>query len=243
MTRTASSRRPVRGRFALAIAIIAGIGGAAVWYAVRQSQPVGTTISADALIGVSRGYQRGDSSAPVVITEFADFECPSCQQFATLQEPDVIARLVDTGIARFRFLDFPLTDLHGNTMIAHLAAACADDQGKFWAMHDRLFQGQYDWNTQATREPLRVIDSYAQAIGLEMGAYESCVASRKHLPRIEANRQAGIAAGVGGTPTISINNTLYPRTLTFDQIKHVIDSLRDLGVAGGAGVSPASATR
>jgi protein-disulfide isomerase len=133
-------------------------------------------------------------------------------------------RIVDAGLANFRFYDYPLTELHGNTMIAHLAASCANDQGKFWEMHDLIFQGQYDWNTQATREPRRVLDTYAQKVGLDMNVYDQCLSTRKNLAQIEANKQAGVARAVSSTPTLVIGDKVYPGGLTYDRLKKVVDS-------------------
>ena len=79
----------------------------------------------------SAGYTIGNANAPVEVTEFGDFECPACGHFATLTEPDIRKRYVSTGKVLWRFVDFPLT-MHRNTWHASRAAACADEQGKFW---------------------------------------------------------------------------------------------------------------
>ena len=213
-----------RNPFIILIAVIAVVGAAAIWYTMRGSTPAPITLAPGTDLPPAAGYLKGNANAPVTIIEFADFECPGCGQFATLQEPDIMKRIVEPGLANFRFMDYPLTELHGNTMIAHLAASCANDQGKFWQMHDLIFQGQYDWNTQATREPRRVLDTYAQQVGLDMGAYDQCLSSRKNLAQIEANKQAGVARGVGSTPTLVIGDKVYPGGLTYDQLKKIVDS-------------------
>ncbi|HYW32381.1 MAG TPA: thioredoxin domain-containing protein [Gemmatimonas sp.] len=214
------SRAPFYGLVLVALAV----GGAAIWYSVNGKPPEAITLAEGTKLPTAAGQLRGKADAPVAIIEFADFECPGCGQYALLQEPDIFKRLVETGLASYRFYDFPLVDIHSNTMIAHLAAACAADQGKFWEMHDQIFAGQFDWNTQATSEPRRVIDTYATKVGLDVGAYDVCMSSRKHLAQIEANRQEGIKLGVGSTPTIVVNNKLYPGGLTFDGLKALVDS-------------------
>jgi protein-disulfide isomerase len=226
---------PTKSRtpFYVLLLVLVAVGGAGIWYAIDNNRQEPITLPAGAQLPPAKGYLMGDSTLPITILEYADFECPGCGQFATLTEPDIKARIVNAGLANFRFVDFPMPDLHPNAMIAHLAAACANDQGKFWEMHDMIFAGQYDWNTQATREPRRVLDTYAEKLGLDMTAYDQCVSSRKHLAQIEANRQSGTARGVGGTPTIIIGDKVYGG-LNYDAIKRIVDSLRTAMPAGAA---------
>ncbi len=103
--------------------------------------------------GGGEGIYVRPADAPVQILEFADFECPACGNYSVVTEPDVRKRIIDPGLAQVTYYDFPLPQ-HKNTMTASEAAACANDQGKFWEMHDRLFQGQTDWNTEATSDPV-----------------------------------------------------------------------------------------
>lgn len=232
---------PTKSRtpFYVMLLVAIAVGGAGIWYAVNGNKQAPITLAPGTVLPAAAGYLRGDSAAPVSIIEFADFECPGCGQFATLQEPDIRTRLVDAGLANFRFYDYPLTEIHGNTMIAHLAASCANDQGKFWEMHDMIFAGQLDWNTQATREPRRVLDGYAEKVGLDMKKYDDCLSTRKNQPQIEANRQAGTARGVGSTPTLVIGDKVFPGGLTYDQIKKIVDSTIASMPARTPGVTPA----
>ena len=121
-----------------------------------------------------QGYTMGRADAPVEVLEWADFECPACMQFATITEPDVRQRLIETGQVRFTFYFMPLTSIHRNAASAAYAAACAGDQDKFWEMHDALFSGFGDWARGATGRPKRVFQGYAERIGLDVGAWEQC---------------------------------------------------------------------
>ena len=214
------SRTPFYGLLLLLVA--AGTGG--ILYSMN-SKPAPIELPKGTPLPKAEGYLRGDSSAPVSIIEFADFECPGCGQFATVTEPDVRSRIVDAGLANFRYYDFPLA-MHANTMAASLAASCAADQGKFWEMHDAIFAGQLEWNTQATSNPRKLFDKYAGTLGLDMKVYGECFDTRKNLPRIEANRSVGTERGVASTPTLLIGNKLYAGGLGYDAIKAVVDSLR-----------------
>jgi protein-disulfide isomerase len=170
----------------------------------------------------NQGHVMGSDTALLEVVEFGDFECPACGSFSTLTEPDVRSRLVNTGVIRFRFLDFPLS-IHPNTWPAHLAAWCAGEQGKFWEMHDAIFMSQDRWNTQATRRPDRVLNDVAKQVGVNMGQYDECVSSRKYHPQIRANMEEGVRRGVGGTPTFFIGRKAIAQPIGYDQFKRLVD--------------------
>ena len=104
------------------------------------------------------------------------------------------------------------------------AAACANDQGKFWEMHDRLFEGQNDWNTQATKDPVSVMKGYAKEIGLDLSRWQSCVDEAKHLGRIKGNREEALRRNIQSTPTFIIGDKMVPGAITYDTFKAYVDS-------------------
>jgi protein-disulfide isomerase len=168
------------------------------------------------------GYMLGSKTAPVPVLEFADFECPACANFYALTEPDV-RKLVDAGTISYRFFDFPLPN-HLNTWPASNAAACANEQGKFWEMHDALFDGQDKWNGGATKRPKGVFEDYAKQIGLNTGQWETCYDDQKYLPNIQANAKEGERRFVGQTPTFIIGNRMVPGSISYDKFKAYVDS-------------------
>ena len=123
-----------------------------------------------------RGITIGADSAPVEVIEFSDFQCPFCAQFATLSMPDIQQRLLATGKVRWRFVHYPM-EMHPNAPQAHLAGACANEQGRFWEMHDVIYQYQSQWSE--SRNPQNQMEDYARRIGLDMERYESCVSERR----------------------------------------------------------------
>jgi hypothetical protein len=166
VVKNARAKSSKRGFYA-ALAIVAGGGRRGPSTAVaQQSREDRVERVAPVAAGEAKGQLLGDPNAPVQIVEFADFECRGCAQFAIGHRADVRTRIVTAGLASFRFYDFPL-EIHPNSPKAHMAAACAADQGKFWEMHDRVFAGQNDWNTRATRNPKGVFEGYAREIGLD----------------------------------------------------------------------------
>jgi protein-disulfide isomerase len=160
----------------------------------------------------------------VKIIEYADFECPACAGFATITEPDVRTRIVEPGLASITFYDFPLT-MHRNTLAASNAAACADEQGKFWPMHDRLFQAQDEWNGEATDRPKPFLKRYATEVGVDVAKWESCYDTRKYQSRISANLADGLKRGVISTPSFIIGTKLYRGMGGYDEMKAIVDSV------------------
>lgn len=206
------------------VLILAGAGGLA-YLTGRQHGPAATIVDPNLPPAVAKGYTMGRPDAPVQILEFADFECPACGNYSVVTEPDVRKRIIEPGLARVTYYDFPLPQ-HKNTLSASESAACANDQGKFWEMHDRLFQGQTDWNTEATSDPVSVMQGYAKAIGLDVDKWRACVDSRTHEREILANKAEGERRQVNQTPTFVIGNRMVPGSLTDDQIKAYVDSAR-----------------
>lgn len=220
----------------LAVLLIAGIGTLSI-LATRRNQSVSQVDSTLAPIA-NQGHVMGDSSAPVEVVEFADFECPACGSFATLSEPDVRERLVKTGVIRYRFMDFPLS-MHRNTWPAHRAAWCAGEQGRFWEMHDALFQNQDRWNGEATTRPDGVIAGLAEQIGVNMPQFESCVSTRKYQAQIQSNVEEAGRRAVGSTPTFFIGSKKVATAVSYDEFKRYVDEA--LAAAGASKVTTKAA--
>jgi protein-disulfide isomerase len=208
--------------FMLGMATVVVIGAVAIATLVMKKgrQPL-TEIDMVGQPSQARGYVFGDTTAPVQIIEFADFECPACGQFAALTEPDVRSRLVQTKQAYVRFFDYPLP-MHRNTWDASHAAACADEQGKFWQMHDTLFANQDRWNGEATSRPKSLFMGYARKLGLNEGQFEKCWDARKYQSRIASNRAEAERRQVTQTPSFIIGNKLIAGALGYDEIKKLV---------------------
>ena len=212
--------------FYLALGAILLIGAAALAYAWRRgaedAAPV--LIERDAPVGGTLGYVQGSPDAAVEIIEFADFECPGCAQFTAITEPAMRARLIETGKARFRFLDLQVNESHRNSPLASVAAACANDQGKFWEMHDLLFAGQEEWSSYATANPKPVFQRYAREVGVDARTWERCFDERRHFERIAAHSQEARRVGMRFTPSFVIGRRLLSGGQFYDAIEAAVDS-------------------
>ncbi len=214
-----ATKKPASSKNFGIILVGAGLVGAAVlgWITTR---PVKTLVLDPASMPriAAAGILKGDSNAPVQVIEFADFECPGCGYYATVTGPDVTRLLVETGEIAFRFFDLPL-DIHPNALAAHNAAHCANEQGRFWEMHDVIFRGQHEWNAQATRRPKKVLEGYASAVGLDVAKWSACYDSERMLPQILANRTEAERLRINTTPSFIIGNRLVPGNVSYDQFR------------------------
>ena len=183
-----------------------------------------------ALVDMATGIERGDPNAPITIMEFGDYQCPACQQFATLVKPEVDLAYIDTGMARFVFHDFPLEG-HPYAFVAARAARCALDQGEefYWPFHDQLFAHQSTWSVSQS-PPLNAYETYAVTIGLDPDDFRACLDSDRHADVVSANMRLGMELGVTGTPTLYVSKgggraTRVNRWGEFAGIQEVIERL------------------
>ena len=222
------------------LAVVAIAGVAAIGYVVSRPAKV-TTLETTLPPVEASGIRMGDSMALVQIVEFADFECPGCGQFATVTEPDIRARLIETGEVGFVFMDLPL-DGHRNSPAAHNAARCADEQGKFWPMHDGIFLRQHEWNSQSTRTPKKVLAEIARSVGLDMKQWDDCFDSERMLPQIAANRAEATRLRIRGTPSFIINGRLIETggVPTYDQMRVLITEAKVRALAERSEASQAA---
>jgi protein-disulfide isomerase len=151
----------------------------------------------------------GQESAEVVVTEYADFECPACAQFTPIVD-QVKEQFADQ--VRFEFRHFPLVSIHPNAIAAHRAAEAAGQQGKFWEMHSVLFERQNAWRAQSSgaggftnTNAAETFRGYAVELGLDMEQYDADVPSSETIGTINADIALGRENGVESTPTFFIN--------------------------------------
>jgi protein-disulfide isomerase len=158
------------------------------------------------------GPSLGPENASVTIIEFSDFQCPYCQK-----QQEALKQLLaeHPKDVRLVFRDFPLK-MHPNAAAAAEAGACADEQGRFWAMHDLLFEN---------RENLATTDlkRYARTAGLDGPQFDGCLDSGKTQARIAASLEEGERVGVEGTPALFINGRMFSGTTSYTQLKQTVE--------------------
>jgi protein-disulfide isomerase len=156
---------------------------------------------------------RGPEDAPVTIVEFSDFQCPFCYRLLpSLRQ--VVEEYGDQ--VRLVFRQFPLSSLHPAAQKAAEAALCANDQGRFWEMHDAMFENQQALGVDQLKET-------ARSLGLDGAEFDSCLDSGQFAAEVAADLQAGRAAGVTGTPALFINGRFLSGARPFEDIAELVD--------------------
>ncbi|MCL4382497.1 MAG: DsbA family protein [Patescibacteria group bacterium] len=155
---------------------------------------------------------KGSSQAKVTIVEFSDFQCPYCGK---VQE--TLKKIFETypNKVKLVFRNYPLP-FHENAEPAAQASLCANEQGKFWEFHDKLF---------ANQEKLTVTDlkQYAANLGVDANKFNSCLDSGKYKETVQKDIKDGGAVGVSGTPAIFINGRAVTGAQPFENFKKIID--------------------
>jgi protein-disulfide isomerase len=161
----------------------------------------------------AEGPSRGPNNAPVTIVEFSDFECPYCSA-----AHDTVEQVMNSyaGKVRLVYRQFPLSNIHPHAAKAAEAALCAADQNKFWEYHDVLFKNQ-------KKLDLTDLKVHAGEVGLDAQKFGQCLDSGEKKTKVDADQQAGLQAGVGGTPAFFINGVFLNGAQPIDEFKRVID--------------------
>ena len=147
----------------------------------------------------------GDPDAPIRIEEFSDFQCPYCARFYEETEHQIASTYVADGTVHFTYRSFG-NFIGPESQAAAEAAYCAGDQNKYWEYHDTLFANQTGENVGAYTD--RRLQAFAEALSLDMGAFNDCFNSNKYADRVGQDYIDGSAAGVTGTPAFVIKYTV-----------------------------------
>ena len=157
-------------------------------------------------------HRLGASHAPVTLVEYGDFECPNCKQAAPAVKL-LLARFA--GRVGFVWRHFPLEEVHPHALQAALAAEVAAGQGKFWPMHDLLFDNQKHLKPPHLR-------GYAQQLELDLRRYDADMADTVYLQRVREDIEGGTASGVRSTPSFFLNGVI--QDVSFG-LQHLADNI------------------
>jgi len=163
-------------------------------------------------MSVGDGPALGNADAPITIMEFSDYQCPFCKRHFTNTLSALKTNYIDTGKVRYVFRDFPLDSIHPYARKAAEAAHCAGDQGKFWDMHDVMF----NYQGALMQDNLK---GFVHDMKLDVEAFNACLDGGKYAKTVEADVAAGSAAGVTGTPGFFIGKTKPDGTMVATLMK------------------------
>ncbi len=187
----------------------------------QQNQQTTTISKADQkLLVKSDSHQTQKPNAKVVLVEFGDYECPACGSAYP-----IVNEILSTYKNKidFVFRNFPLTTVHQNAMIAAEAAEAAGAQGKYWEMHNKLYENQQEWGESTN--PMDFFTNYAKELHLNVDQLVNDVQNKKYEKQIMADENDGNALGINATPTFFLNNQELVGVPTYNDLKNKIDAL------------------
>jgi protein-disulfide isomerase len=176
----------------------------------------------DILTVQSTDHKKGLEGSSVYLIEYADFQCPSCAAV----NPVTNQMALEFGDQiEFVFRHFPLTSIHQNAMASHRAAEAAGNQGKFWEMHDILFERQQAWSSASNA--VSIFEGYAQELELDMDQYRADASSEETSKIINQSVSGGLDVGVNGTPAFFLNGEQMPIPQTVDEYRELLQAAID----------------
>ena len=182
------------------------------WIKTPTPQVAGDTIEVK-----SDDWIKGDREAKVTLIEYGDFQCPACATYYFMTKK--IAEDIPSGFKTV-YRHFPLITIHKNAFAAAQAAEAAGAQGKFWEMHDLLYEKQSEWSEEGNAKDKFV--GYAKEIGLDENKFKEDFDKSETKDKIEAQIAQGTALGINATPTFYLNGTkIQPKS--YEEFKKLIE--------------------
>lgn len=186
----------------------------------QQGAQVTTTPGKPVDVSVGNLPVQGNKDAKVKVIEFADFQCPFCEQWFKTVESQLVTDYVKTGKIAFYWRDYPFLGQESN--YAASAARCANEQGKFWDFHDYLYNNQGQENSGAfSKDNLK---KFAATLGLNTDQFNACLDADKYSKDYQADLADGQKAGVNGTPTVFVNGVAIVGAQPYSAFKQAIDA-------------------
>lgn len=207
------SRSKVIKKWLKIIGIVSFIVASIIWY--NYSNP---PISSKDLLSIkSDDWFKGKNEAQVTVIEYLDFECEACGAIYP-----VTKRISEEFGGQVKFVTryFPL-DGHRNSITSALAAEAAGKQGKFWEMHDKLFENQITWGESRDSKSY-VFEKYAEELGLDIQKFKQDVKLNETRNRIERDRLSGIRLGINSTPSFFLNGEKIVNPRGYQEFKELI---------------------
>lgn len=201
-------------------AILVAVVGGMVGLFMLANQGADTPTAVGDKTKITRDSSHKTGSGAITMVEFGDYQCPAC----SVAHPNVKQLLKDyEGKITFYFRNFPLSNIHPNAMMSASAAEAAGAQGKFWEMHNKLYEAQKDWSEEAN--PTDKFAGYAKDLGLDVEKFKKALADKQFQPVIDQDLADGTALNVQGTPTFYFNGTQYTGKPDYASLRDHVESL------------------
>lgn len=166
---------------------------------------------------------KGASTAPIVVYEMSDFQCPWCRRHALETWPTLLKEYVETGKVRWTFINFPLTQIHPNAAAAAEFAMCAAQEGAFWRIHDLLYLYQEKWGP--LKDPAPFLITFADSAGIQRARLTTCLTSGVMRPVVQADAVGASRAGAGSTPSFYVEGGILAGFQPPSVWRQILDSI------------------
>jgi len=218
------TRAPGTGGMLLAIQLLGFGFGFVLPVDVAAQEPY--VVPADQEVVLQRADRarvKGDTAAPIRIVEISDFECPYCGQFHVESARIIDSLYVQSGIARYLWISFP-NSTHPRAWPAVEAAFCAGAAGRFWPMHDILFERVDQWKT--AMDPFGLFVKWAEEIGIEVESFGHCLRNDVTAPLQVADYDSALRSGITSTPFFVVGDSLAIRgVVSLERFRSAVDSV------------------
>ena len=209
--------------------VVVLLGGLIAWARITNPPVDLTGIENNSIIkglpqnGNIADHVTGNGDGKVMFIEYGDFQCPSCGG----AYPGVKTLIQDYGDkVTFVFRNFPLTTIHPNARAAAAVAEAAGLQGKYWQMHDTLYDNQNDWSSLDASKRTTIFQTYAKSLDLDINKFNTDIAGAEVNKKISFDQALGTKLGVHATPTFFLNGTQVDDTTSSDLVQGNLDSIK-----------------
>ena len=217
------------GWIIFSVVVVLILGGLVAWTRIANPPIDLTGVENNSVIAASEqnGYiadhTSGSESKKILLIEYGDYQCPSCGG----AYPHVKTLMEEYGKdVTLVFRNFPLTAIHPNARAAAAVAEAAGLQGKFWEMHDKLYESQNDWSSLDSSKRTTIFNSYAQGLGLDMDKFAADVAGKNIGQKINFDIALGKSVGVSATPTFFLNGEKLDDAAATGIVQGNLDSIK-----------------
>jgi protein-disulfide isomerase len=184
------------------------------------------------IVSIGASPVKGETNATLTMVEYSDYQCPFCARNYNDVMPALQEEYIDTGKLKFVMREYPLSNLHKNATNASIAALCAGDQGKYWEMHNLLFENQKELEVNNLK-------SFAGTIGLDTAQFNECLDGKETEKQVRKDMASGAKLGMRGTPGFFVGLTdlsdpdkvemsvFIKGAMSIDQFQASIDDILD----------------
>ena len=208
------SKKTVSKIIVWAVILIVVIGGI---YLISQLDS-GTSSSTTVNNITATDQTKGNPDGQIVLIEYSDFQCPACASYYEIAKQ--LMQEFNEDIY-FSYRHFPLRSIHSNAQLAGQAAEAAGLQGKFWEMHDKLFDNQNSWSNESNPEDIFLI--YATELELDTDKFSTDLESKEIKDKVDNDYASGVGARVNSTPSFFLNGKKISNPKTLDDFKELIE--------------------